>query len=149
MSSSQRLNRILDGIRCEEIRNAVERAKIVCCSPPVKKSTVDVPPESTIEGQKGDVDQWNVIFPTATVVRGKLPITESARIQQINFSTIQASTEISDPDTRFSMYRRPYVPPVCTPVPALALNGNLPKTSTKPICSIQRFEGVVIPRCDS
>ena len=149
MSSSQRLNRILEGIRCAELQTAIQRAKSICCSPRATSSAFDVPPESAREAQRGDVTQWNVVFPTATVVRGKLPVRESSRIQELQFCTIQAATDISNPETRFSMYRRPYLPPVCTPVPAEALSANLPKTSTKPICSIQRFEGVILPPCDS
>jgi hypothetical protein len=43
-------------------------------------------------------------------------VPESVRIAQVQQRTQDLSTDPSDPDSRFSMYRRPFIP-VCPPIP--------------------------------
>ena len=147
MSSSERVNRILAAIRCQEIQNAIQRAKITCCAPPPVVQTTEVPPESNLENAKADTNQWGTVFPGAIVIRGKLPVRESARMQKLNLNTIECSFDPTDPETRFSAYRRPFIPPVCTPISPLALNGNRPKPPNRDPCTPQRFQGTIIRTC--
>ena len=142
MSESARITRLLAASQCEEIRRAIQRQKSLCCAPRVETASI-IPVESGLEQAKGDVNTWGIVFPGATVIQGTTVGPESARIRALSQAVIDSSTDPTNPETRFSMYRRPYVPPVCPAIPTAILNGNLPKPSTKPICEPQRFEGVV------
>jgi len=147
MSESARINRRLESIRCEEIKQAIQKRQTLCCPPVIVESASIIPREGTIENAKGDVALWGTVFPGATVINGTSVTTESIRIKALLQSVDDNNTDYIDPDARFSMYRRPYVPPVCPPIPTILLNGNLPKASTKIDCGIQRFQGKVIRNC--
>jgi hypothetical protein len=41
--------------------------------------------------------------------------------------TLDNATNPLNPEARFSAYRGPFIPPVCPPIPAAALNANVPK----------------------
>lgn len=144
MSESARITRLLAGARAQEIRIAIQRQKSLCCAPRVETASI-IPVESGIEQAKADTSTWGIVFPGAVVIQGTTVGLESARIRALSQAVIDSSTDPTNPETRFSMYRRPYVPPVCPAIPTAILNGNLPKASTKPICTPQRFEGTVIP----
>jgi hypothetical protein len=139
---SARIGRLLEEIRCQEIREAIQRQKLACCAPVVNSATI-VPVESVIEKQQSDPTQWSTIFPGAQIINRPVTITESAKTLNLIQSTIQASTDPNVPDARFSIYRRPYVPPVCPPIPTYILNGNLPKSSPVISCPPQRFQGTI------
>lgn len=62
------------------------------------------------------------------VVRSQ-PVPESVRIADLATRTIQESVNPLDPDTRFSIYRGPFIPPVCPDVPQEDKNANVPKQS--------------------
>ena len=146
---SARIQRILDAARQQSIQEAILRQKNLCCGPTVVESASIVPPESTLEQAKADVRDWSVVFPRATVIHGTSVGLESARINALNQAVLDASTDPTDPESRFSMYRRPYVPPACPAIPTEILNANLPKPSTKPLCIPERFQGTITPACGS
>jgi len=142
---SARVQRILDTARQAEIQQAIQRQKNLCCGPTVVKSISIVPVESVIEQAKSDVTDWATVFPKAIVIHGTGVGLESARINAVNQAVLDASTNPTSPEARFSMYRRPYVPPACPPIPTEILNANLPKPSTKPLCIPERFQGTITP----
>ena len=148
MSESARITRILAASRAQEVRIAIQRQKNLCCAPRVETTSI-IPVESGLEQAKGDTATWGIVFPGAAVIQGTTVGPESARIKALRQAVIDNSTDPTNPETRFSMYRRPYVPPVCPAIPTAILNANLPKASTKPICVPQRFEGVATPACGS
>ena len=59
------------------------------------------------------------------------PSTEGRRTADLITRTLDASVNPLDPEARFSQYRGPFIPPVCPPIPASALNANIPKQSLK------------------
>jgi hypothetical protein len=145
---SARINRLLQSIRCQEISEAIKRQNpAACCNPSVVESATIVPPESAVENAKSDVNLWGIVFPKATVINGTTVGLESTRLTKENQRTIDCSTKYNDPEARFSMYRPPYVTPVCPPIPSYILNGNMPKGSTIIPCGIQRFQGTIPRDC--
>jgi len=147
MSESARINRLLAATRAQQVLISIQRQKILCCSPGTTASASIIPVESGIEQAKSDVNDWAIVFPKAKVIYGTSVGPESARIQAANQCVIDNSTVPTNPDARFSMYRRPYVPPACAPIPTAILNANLPKPSTRPICVAQKFQGTAATTC--
>ena len=142
---SARIQRLLDTARQAEIQQAIQRQKNLCCGPTIIDTATIVPVESGLEQAKSDVTDWGIVFPKATVIYGTTVGLESARINALNQAVLDASTNPTSPDARFSIYRRPYVPPACPPISTEILNANLPKPSTKPLCIPERFQGTITP----
>jgi hypothetical protein len=144
---SARITRLLAATRNQEVQQAILRQKSLCCPPQIQTTNTMIANEGAVEEARSDVNTWGVTFPQATVIYGKSVGLESARLNAVAQAVIDNSTIPTDPSARFSMYRGPYVPPVCPPIPTAILNGNLPKASTKPICIPQRYEGTGTNRC--
>lgn len=134
MSESGRLSRRLDEIRrgCNAASLAAARALYggngpcsggsgACGGGPPKDPEQFTPMES-------DLLEKRVRECFSGVVR-PLPGPESVRIAAAAKRTIDESVNPLDPDTRFSIYRGPFIPPVCPAVPLEDRNANIPKQS--------------------
>ncbi len=71
----------------------------------------------------------NACYASRNVVTGCVP--ESVRIARVNECTLRESTNPFNPETRFSEFRGPFIPPVCPPIPQEALNANVPKNQMR------------------
>ena len=67
---SARITRMLESIRCQELKQKIQRQNTSCCNSGVIKSATIVLPESTIEQARSDVNLWAVVFPGAEVING-------------------------------------------------------------------------------
>jgi hypothetical protein len=140
MSESGRISRMLESMRCQQLKEVIQRQSANCCNPVIQSATI-VLPESTFEQAKSDPANCPTV-----VYRAQVAL-ESKRINDLVKCVLLNSVSNSDPDARFSEYRRPYIAPACPPIPEYILNGNLPKASVNGPCLIQRFEGTIIKRC--
>jgi hypothetical protein len=138
---SARINRMLEAIRCQELKQVIHKQGGSCCVPPVVNSVSIVPVESTLEKAKSDPTSCpNVTYGTSVQL-------ESTYLNNLFSCVISTSVTSTDPDARFSQYRRPYIPPACPPIPQGILNGNLPKNLVVAPCPAQRFQGVITRKC--
>ena len=138
---SARITRMLEEIRCQELKQIIHRQGGSCCVPQVINSVSIVPVESTLEQAKSELASC------PTQIYGTSVQLESAYLTKLSDSVISTSVMSTDPDARFSQYRRPYIPPACPPIPPYILNGNLPKNLVVTPCPAQRFQGVITRRC--
>ena len=148
MSESARINKLLESIRCKELDKVIQRGGGACCNHIVESASI-VSRSGVIEEARGDTNLWGIVFPGSEVINGSKVQLESSYTKKLNDAVISSSVSSEDPNARFSIYRRPYIPPVCPPIPAYILNGNLPKGSTRVPCPIQRFEGTIVRKCST
>lgn len=121
-----------------------------CCIGPIANSTTVPVPESYVAALKTDVNDWGtLVFPGAVVVRGSLTTPESARlkIKMDKYKWPGVPNCSTCPPCGFSPPGIPFIAPGCPPTPTEILNASLPKPSTRPVCPVSRFEGVIQTDC--
>lgn len=133
MSEAGRLARKMDDIRrsCGVASLAAARALYgsgcgggsgsACGSAVAKDPAQETPLESDLLDKRVRECFSGVVRPQ--------PVPESVRIADLATRTIRESVNPLDPDTRFSIYRGPFIPPVCPEVPLVDRNANVPKQS--------------------
>lgn len=125
MSEGGRISRKLDEIRrsCALAALAAARGSGPCdCGP---APPADLAQKTPLESDYLD-KQVRTCF---SGVIGRQVGPESRRIQAHQEQVIVDSTDPMNPDTRFSQYRGPFIPPVCPPVPQIDRNANVPRQS--------------------
>ena len=127
MSESNRISRLLSGIRQCQIAAAIKKAKAsTACSGGCEKAT-ELSYETPLES-----DNLNFNLNTKfTGFIGSKPVNSSFHTLAIQETTVINSTNPLDPAARFSQYAPRLTPPVCIPVPREVLNANIPKQSLK------------------
>ena len=107
---------------------AVKRAQMSAtpCARPVTTTTIGprIPAESEILAAK---------TACLTFVSPATCVPQSTWITGVQACVLRNANDPLNPDARFSEFRGPVIPPVCTPVPQEALNANVPKLQTS-IC---------------
>jgi hypothetical protein len=125
MSESNRISRLLYGIRQCQIQAAIKKAKASApCSGDCNKVT-----ESSYETP---LESGNLNFNLNTKFTGFIgstPTTASSNTLTVEQTTLINSKNPLDPTKRFAQYAPPLTPPVCIPVPRIVLNANIPKQS--------------------
>lgn len=101
-------------------------------------------PNSYIEAEKADVGVWgSLVFPGAVAIRGTTVSSESARIKvKLDKYAFPANLG-GQPLCGYNPPGIPFIAPGCPPTPTAILNSSLPKPSTKIVCPVTRFEGVI------
>ena len=115
------MDRMLASVRQSEIQLALQRAQTisggkVCCAP--------------TPAQREETPLISQVSANCYTYVGTSVGLESMKTNAQNQCVINLSTDPTNPNSRFSQYRGPFIPPVCTLVPQEILNGNLPKAST-------------------
>ena len=125
MSESNRISRLVYGIRQCQIQAAIKKAKAsTACSGGCDKAT-ELSYETPLES--GNLNfNLNTKF---TGFIGSTPTTSSSNTLTIEQTTVINSKDPLGPTTRFAQYAPPFTPPVCIPVPLIVLNANIPKQS--------------------
>lgn len=129
MSESGRLSRKLDEIRrsCALAALAAARAGAAPC---VAGDCGSAAPADLAQKTPLESDYLDKQVRTCySGVIGRTVGPESRRILAHQEQVIMDSMDPTNPDTRFSQYRGPFIPPVCPPVPQIDRNANVPRQS--------------------
>ena len=71
-------------------------------------------------------------------------VPESIRLARLEKRTLDLSTNAFDPESRFSMYRMPFVP-ICPPIPQTYINGGQPILQGKNCALANKPDNPVLP----
>lgn len=130
MSEGGRLSRKLDEIRRSCALAALAAARGTNANPCVAGDCGSAPPADLAQKTPLESDYLDKQVRTCfSGVIGRQVGPESVRINARQEQVIVESTDPFNPDTRFSQYRGPFIPPVCPSVPQVDRNANVPRQS--------------------
>lgn len=106
-------------------------------------NTINKPvPQSSSKLQTNILKCQNAGFLSVTGAEYGVP--ESVRLARFEQRTLDLSTSAFDPDSRFSMYRRPFIP-VCPPIPQTYIRGGEPILQGKNCSLPNKPDNPVLP----